>query len=423
MRAVVTGGGVAGSASAIALARIGADVTVYEAYEDPAGPVGSYVSLAVNGLRALDALGCLPQVQAAGFPVARQRMWSGSGRLLGDVARGRRPEDELLSVAIMRADLVTALRTAALEAGARIVTGERLDGPPNPRIADADLIVGADGIWSATRRALDPAAPEPAYAGLYSVSGTSGSVPAGLPRDGFNWIFAKRGVFIFLPVPDGTVWWTAQVSAAEPPANPAAVGVAELAALFATEVQVTAVLREATTVRTANLGHVLKPVTRRHDGRIVLIGDAAHPVGAGQGASIALEDAVILARHLASTGTRRTGETGLAGLAGRAVRAAVGAGKSGAAVRAVGAGKTGAALRAVGADAIGNALAAFDAERQPRAGNLAKMETSNRDVKTAGPIATRMREVIMPHVFNRFYENATGWLYDFDPGTLPVSHG
>src|ERR1700727_849820 len=98
MRAVVAGGGVAGSASAIALARIGADVTVYEAYDDPAGPVGSYVSLAVNGLRALDALGCLPQVQRAGFPVARHRMWSGGGKLLGDAARGRRPQDSLHSV-------------------------------------------------------------------------------------------------------------------------------------------------------------------------------------------------------------------------------------------------------------------------------------------------------------------------------------
>jgi hypothetical protein len=27
----------------------------------------------------------------------------------------------------------------------------------------------------------------------------------------------------------------------------------------------------------------------------------------------------------------------------------------------------------------------------------------------------------MPQVFNRFYENATGWLYDFDPGTVPSS--
>jgi salicylate hydroxylase len=319
-------------------------------------------------------------VQTAGFPVARQRMWSGRGKLLGDVARGRRPEDALSSVTIMRADLVTTLRAAALESGARIVTGQRLDGPSDPRTADADLIVGADGIWSATRRALDPAAPEPAYAGLYSVSGTSGRLAAGLPRDGFNWIFAQRGVFIFLPAPDGTVWWTAQVSAPAPPPDPTAIGVAELAGLFATEARAAAVLREATAVRTANLGHVLKPVTHRHDGRIVLIGDAAHPVGAGQGASIALEDAVVLARHLAAAGAGRT-------------------------------------------DAIPAALAAFDAERQPRAGKLAAMETSNRDAKTAGPIAARLREVIMPHVFNRFYENATGWLYDFDPGALPVARG
>src|ERR1700734_2184716 len=274
MRAVVIGGGVAGAASAIALARIGADVTVYEAYEDPSGPAGSYVSLAGNGLRVLDALGCLAQVQLAGFPVARQRMWSGRGKLLGDVARGRRPEDPLHSVTLMRADLVTRLRAAALDAGARILAGQRLDGPADERTADADLIVGADGIWSATRRALDPAAPMPTYAGLYSVSGTSGAVPAGLPTDGFNWIFAKRGGFIYLPAPDGTVWWTAQVSASAPPADPAAVGVPEMAALFDGEPQAAAVPRSAASVRTANLGPVLKPVPRRHGGRIVLIGDA-----------------------------------------------------------------------------------------------------------------------------------------------------
>ncbi len=374
MRAIVVGGGVAGSAAAIALRRIGADVTVYEAYDDPAGHVGSYVSLAVNGLRALEALGCLPRVQSAGFPVARQRMWSGRGKLLGDVARGRRPEDALHSVTLMRADLVSALRTAALESGARIVTGQRLDGACDPRTADADLVVGADGIWSATRQTLDPAAPQPVYAGLYSVSGASGTVPPGLPRDGFNWIFARHGVFIFLPVPDGTVWWTAQVATPETPPDPSAIGLGELTRLFSTEPQATAVLRAATAVRAANLGHVLKPVTRRHRDRIVLIGDAAHPVGAGQGASIALEDAVILARHLA----------------------------------------------AATPDATPQALAAFDRERQPRAGKLAKMETSNRDAKTAGPIGARMRELIMPHVFNRFYEKATGWLYDFDPGTFPA---
>jgi salicylate hydroxylase len=349
-------------------------VTVYEAYDDPAGPVGSYVSLAVNGLRALDALGCLAQVQSAGFPVARQRMWSGSGKLLGDVARGRRPEDPLHSVTLMRSDLISALRAAAEESGARIVTGQRVDPATDSRATGADLIVGADGIWSLTRPVLDSAAPAPRYAGLYSVSGTSGSLPSGMPGNGFNWVFARHGVFIFLPVPDGTVWWTAQVAAPEPPPDPSAVGLADLARLFSTEPQATAVLRAATAVRAANLGRLLKPVTRRCRDRFVLIGDAAHPVGAGQGASVAMEDAVVLARHLA----------------------------------------------AAAPGSIPHGLAAFDRERHPRVGKLAKMETSNRDAKTAGPIGARLREMIMPHVFNRFYEKSTGWLYDFDPGRLPV---
>jgi salicylate hydroxylase len=363
MKIAVTGAGVAGSACAIALTRIGADVTVYEAYEDPAGTVGSFISLAVNGLRVLDTFGCLPTIQQAGFPVARQRMWSGSGKLLGDVARNRRPQDTLLSVTLLRADLVSTLRAEALRSGAKIVTGERVD----PGTLDADLVVGADGIWSATRRMLDPAAPEPAYSGLCMISGVSGTVPAGLPTDGFNWIFARKGVFIFLPAPDGTVWWTAQIASAEPPRDPHAIGVPELLRLFRTEPQAVAVLRAATAVRAANLGHILKPVSTRHDDRTVLVGDASHPVGAGQGASIAMEDALVLARHLSAN------------------------------------------------PAVPGALAAFDKERQPRAGKLARMDSRNRDSKVSGPVAARMREVIMPHVFGRVFEKATGWLYDFDP--------
>lgn len=371
MQAVVIGGGVAGSASAIALARAGADVTVYEAYEDPAGPVGAFVSLAVNGLRALDGLGCLAPVQAAGFAVERQRMWSGRGRLLGDVPRGRRADDRLRSVTLMRADLVEVLRREAVRCGARVVTGRRLTGGPerDPLAADADLVVGADGIWSATRRALDPAAPEPAYAGLYSVSGTATAAPDG--AHGFNMVMARAGAFIYLPAPDGSVWWSAQVAAPRAPSDPASVGPGELLEPFRDDAPVTTVLRHASGVTSATLLHVLAPVARRQDGRTVLIGDAAHPVGAGQGASMALEDAVVLGRELA------------------------------------------------GADGdVAAALAAFDPLRWERTAKLAKTAAANRDAKTSGPVAARFRDVLMPFFFNRFYERATGWLYDFDPGRV-----
>jgi salicylate hydroxylase len=368
MRIVVAGGGVAGAASAIALAKAGAEVTVYEAHEDPAGHVGSFLSLAVNGLRALEALGCLEQVQAAGFAVARQRMWAGNGKLLGDVARGRRPGDPLHSVTLMRADLVTVLRDAAARAGASIVTGHPMTGA-DLRAAGgdgADLVVGADGIWSAARRVVDPAAPEPAYAGLYSVSGVSDGLHGAGPGT-WNMIFGRQGAFIFLPAPDGTTWWSAQVSAPVPPGDLAGVGPDELAALFRRERQAVAILRGARTVHAATLHHVLPPVRRWHGSDIVLIGDAAHPAGAGQGASMAIEDAVELARQLRGPGS------------------------------------------------VPHALARFDTARRGRAGKMAKIAAANRDAKTAGPAVAALRSLLMPFFFDRFYERATGWLYDYDP--------
>ena len=64
--------------------------------------------------------------------------------------------------------------------------------------------------------------------GLYLVSGVSGKVPACLPRDGFNWVFGRDREFIFIPAPDGTVWWTVQVAAPEPPSDLAAIGLREV---------------------------------------------------------------------------------------------------------------------------------------------------------------------------------------------------
>jgi 2-polyprenyl-6-methoxyphenol hydroxylase-like FAD-dependent oxidoreductase len=370
MRIVIAGGGVAGSASAVALAHCGHDVTVYEAYEDPAGPVGSFLSLAANGLRGLAVLGCLPAVQKAGIPVERQRMWSGRGKLLGDVPRGRRGNDPLLSATLMRADLVSVLRAAAVDAGARFVTGTRLSAADlrDRAASGADVVVGADGIWSAARTAIDPAAREPAYAGLYSVSGTSAGLD--LEPGSWNFIFARHGAFIWLQAPDETTWWSAQVSGPEP-ADQSAIGPEILGDLFRTEAAAARILAATRVTHGATLHHVLAPVRQRHDDSIALIGDAAHPVGAGQGASMAIEDAIALAQQL----------------------------RAGASVPA--------------------ALAGFDQMRRARVGKMAKSAAANRDAKTAGPVAARLREMIMPIVFGRAYERATGWLYDYDPGTLP----
>ncbi|MEU4332735.1 FAD-dependent oxidoreductase [Nonomuraea dietziae] len=382
MNVIVIGGGVAGAACAIALRRIGAEVTVYEAHADPAGQVGSFLSLAANGLRGLRALGCMEQVRQAGFAVPDQRMWAASGKLLGEVPRGRRADDPLFSTTLMRGRLVETLREHARGLGARIVTGRRLTGTTPDgdgvvaRFADgssarADLLVGADGLWSATRRALDPLAPSPAYAGLYTVSGIAEGVAS---RPGtFNMVFARNGAFLHLGAPDGTVWWSAQVAE---PLQPELAGVSDeqwlerLAALHRAERQPSAIIRATTRLHRPTLMHTLAEVPTWHGDRVVLVGDAAHPVGAGQGASMAIEDAVVLAQSVASAATVEDG------------------------------------------------LAAYDRLRRARVGKLSRSAASNRDAKTAGPFRRRLNELIMPIVFRHFYDRATAWLYTHDLGTL-----
>ncbi|GAA2097997.1 FAD-dependent monooxygenase [Actinomadura alba] len=386
---IVVGGGVAGAAGAIALRRIGAEVTVYEAYDPPAGQVGSFLSLAANGLRALDALGCLDEVRRAGFEVARQRMWSGTGALLGDVPRGRVSADPLRSVTLMRGRLVGALRDEARRAGARVVTGERLVAAVNGtdgvhaefaggRTASADLLVGADGIWSATRSILDPSAPTPAYGGLYSVSGVAEGVEAegvDIEPGVFNMVFARNGAFLYLPAPDGTVWWSAQVNSPrrpEPDGLTDAEWPARLGRLYRFEEAPRAVLRATTRLHRPTLMHALAEVPTWHDDRTVLIGDAAHPVGSGQGASMALEDTVALARELAT------------------------------------------------ADSIPAALAGYDRSRRTRVAKMTKADGGNRATKTTGAVGRRMQRLIMPIVIPRVYERATAWLYTHDVGALPA---
>ncbi|MEV0666205.1 FAD-dependent oxidoreductase [Actinomadura luteofluorescens] len=373
MRVIVIGGGVAGAAGAVALRRIGAEVTVYEAYADPAGRVGSFLSLAANGLRGLDALGCLETVGRAGFTVPRQRLWAETGKLLGDMPRGRPAGDTLMSVTLMRGRLVEALRGEAVRAGARLVTGQRLvdavtEGPTvraefdSGLTAEADLLVGADGIWSATRRILDPASAEPRYAGLYSASGVARGVD--VEPGTFNMVFGRNGAFIYLATPDGAVWWAAQVASPRPP-DPASIDLDLVKGLYRREQMPAAVLAGATEWHRPTLMHVLPEVPVWRDDRTVLVGDSGHPVGAGQGASMAIEDAVVLARALQETD-------------------------------------------------VPAALAVYEQKRRARIAKMVKSASANRDAKTAGPVARRVRNLIMPTAMKLFYERGTSWLYTHD---------
>ena len=177
-KVLIAGGGVAGPVTAMALQRAGIDAVVYEAHVPGGDEAGSYLSVATNGLDALRAIDADRPVLAQGFPTPTNVLVSGGGRRLGAVSNGGRPADGTVSHTVKRARLYRALHDEAAARGVRIEYGRRLVGAEatagggvavsfgDGARATGDLLVGADGVHSVTRRLIDPAAPTGRYVGL-----------------------------------------------------------------------------------------------------------------------------------------------------------------------------------------------------------------------------------------------------------------
>src|SRR6187431_312069 len=181
-RALVIGGGVAGPAVAQLLARDGWDTHVYEAHAEPDPFAGLFLNVATNGLAVLETLGLRDRLLTDGHRAGRMVMWSRTGKELGTVPNGPAREPERGSVIVRRSWLHQVLREGSDAAGVPTTYGARLvsidqdahgvratfaDGT----VAEGDLLVGADGIGSPTRRHIDPDAAEPVYSGLVGVGG------------------------------------------------------------------------------------------------------------------------------------------------------------------------------------------------------------------------------------------------------------
>ncbi|KRE29609.1 NAD(P)/FAD-dependent oxidoreductase [Agromyces sp. Soil535] len=316
-RALIIGSGVAGPATALFLHRAGWDVEIFEAAAEPDAYAGLFLNVATNGLAVLDQLGLRERLVAEGHRAPHMVMWSSTGKRLGTVPNGPAREPERGSVVVRRGILHRVLREAVHEAGIPIMFGARLDRVEQKdaavraifadgRTATGDLLVGADGVGSPTRRHIDPGAPALAYSGLVGLGGFA-RVPGLAPTpETQHMVFGRRSFFGYLVREDGEVYWFASIT--HPAADRAAlraVGadewLATLRELHADDpYPVPQILEHATGEIGGYPIDDLAHVPQWSRGRVVVVGDAVHATSpsAGQGASLALEDAITLARCL-----------------------------------------------------------------------------------------------------------------------------
>lgn len=377
-KALIIGGGIAGPVTAMALRRTGLDVVVYEAYGRGSDGVGAFLTLAPNGLAALRELDLHDTVHGLGMDSPGMRMTNGKGKVLAEIAAPSRT--------LKRADLYAALRDEAVRRGVRIEYGKRLQDAVLKRdgvtarfedgsTATGDLLIGADGLRSRTRTLIDPAAPRARHIGLLNTGGFASGLDLPGEPGVQNFIFGRRCFFGYLIHPSGEVWWFANPPSPQEPTAAQLAAItpsqwrARLLDLFAGDAGPMRRIIQATEHIIPGWNTYDFPtVPRWSNDRMVLVGDAAHATSpsSGQGASMAIEDAVVLGQCLRD------------------------------------------------APSIRDAFATFERLRRPRVERVVAQGKRNGSGKAPGLAGAFLRDLVMPVMMRQFEKrNALAWMTDF----------
>ncbi|MFI8535128.1 FAD-dependent oxidoreductase [Streptomyces aquilus] len=306
---LIIGGGTSGNALTVLLRRAGIAVDLVEASADWKAAAGSGITLQGNALRVLREVGVLDAIQKEGYKAEGVAILAPDGTVLAAHEEFRTGGDDLPShIGMQRPRLQQLLIDEVLASGADVRLGTRAtafdqDGEGvDVTFTDGtsrryDLVVGADGLGSATRRMIG-VTEEPRATGM-GIWRAPAPRPAAVRRT--EMVYGGR-CFIagYCPTSEDTVY----AYLVEPARDRAAIDPAayadEMRALSEGYGGAWDEIRPALTdPAVVNYTWFDRHLVEGpwHRGRVVLVGDAAHccPPTLAQGAAMSLEDALVLA--------------------------------------------------------------------------------------------------------------------------------
>lgn len=312
MTVIIVGGGIGGLATALALQRHGIKALVFERTQQ-FREVGTGMILAGNAVKALHLLGLADVLHTIAAPLRSSHLRSWRGDVLVDL-----PMQEAMqrcgasTVAVHRAELqatlVQALEKGSLRTNMHGIVFEQDEQGVRVRFASGeevqgDLLVGADGLHSVVRSQLVGAA-TPRYAGYTAWRGvTCFPLDQREAQTAFEtWGAGKR--FGVIPLSQGRVCWFAVANAPEGEREEETrekLKVLELVSSCHEPAWAVVEATEASAIVRTDI-YDRPPISSWSQGRVTLVGDAAHPMtpNLGQGACQAIEDAFLLADSLQS---------------------------------------------------------------------------------------------------------------------------
>ncbi|MBN9379165.1 MAG: FAD-dependent monooxygenase [Chitinophagaceae bacterium] len=318
-KVIIIGAGVAGPILALQLKKIGFAAEIFESRSEDNTKEGAFLGLTPNGLNIFKEFVDLRLLKEDYTP-GSMKFFNSKGKQIAELDTAyQKQQYGVETIQIKRANLNKYARIAAKDAGIKIwydkkfvryheaseqVTAYFADGTT----ASADIMIGCDGMFSEVRNQLFPEVFAIQYTKLISTGGYAKIPELSKPLDSIRMTFGERGFFAYSVSNHGEVWWFNNYFREQQPKPH------EIEKTLKTEIQdylanvhknddplFSKIIKNSHEIIAYPIYDVPR-LSHWYKGRVCLIGDAAHGISPhiGQGASLALEDTVVIAELLKS---------------------------------------------------------------------------------------------------------------------------